>query len=148
MLLNWLLMLLTIVVTQCILVRIRFRAQITLELLNIMSVDNCFVPFSCLFVFTFQEACRASLQVPRIDEYHCFLKAELSKLIHQEKLNRPELKGAKSAEWMVSKMEDLVLHYILRTVIATPRNAFITKCKQVLVHAQLVGDDGVVHHHH
>ena len=44
---------------------------------------------------------------------------------------------------MVNKMVDLVLHHILGTVTATPRNACIPKCKQVLVHVQLVGDDGV-----
>ena len=38
-------------------------------------------------------------------------------------------------------MLDLVLHIIFGTVTATPRNACITKCKQVLV--QLIGDDGV-----
>ena len=44
---------------------------------------------------------------------------------------------------MVNQVIDLVLQNILGTVTATPGNACITKCKEVLVHGQLLGDDGV-----
>ena len=53
------------------------------------------------------------------------------------------LKGSKSALWMINQMVDLVLHNVLGTVTATPRNACITKHTEVLVHVQLLSDDGV-----